>query len=84
MTKTGNSGLDALADAIAERVVDKIKADQQPTYINAKEVAQRLGRNLRSVYHMAKTGAIPSVPQGGRVMFRWEDVQRVIEEQHFQ
>jgi excisionase family DNA binding protein len=80
MTTTGNSGLDALADAIAERVVEKIKADQEPTYISAKEVARRMGRSLRTIHHMAKTGAIPSERQGSRVMFRWADVQRTLDE----
>jgi helix-turn-helix protein len=84
MTDTGNLGLDALADAIAERVVDKIQAAQQPTYINAKEVARRLGRSVRSVYHMANIGTILSHRQGSRVMFRWDEVQRGLEKENLQ
>ena len=71
MTNTGDSGLDALADAIAERVLDRIRADQQPTYIDAKEVARRLGRSVRSVYHIQDrsnslrlAGQSPDVPMG--------------------
>lgn len=79
MTTSGNMGLDALADAIAERVCARLKADNEPVYIDAKEVARRLGRSLRSVHHMAAVGTIPSVRQGTRVMFRWEQVQRALE-----
>ena len=77
---SGNSGLDALADAIAARVVAKIQAAQEPAYIGAKEIARRLGRSLRSVHHLAKMGQIPSIRQGRRVMFSWHEVQSAIEE----
>src|ERR1019366_2283519 len=39
---TGNQGLDALADAIAERVIARMEAASAPAYINAREVARRL------------------------------------------
>ena len=79
MNTTGNPGLDLLADAIAQRVIDRLKAEQEPIFIDAKETARRLGRSVRSVHQLAKDGIIPSVRQGGRVMFRWADVERAIE-----
>ena len=79
MTKTGNAGLDALADAIAERVLDRINADQQPLYISAKELARRLGRSVRTIHYMAHTGIIPVERHGKRLAFRWPEVQRKLE-----
>ena len=43
---TGNVGLDALADAIAERVIESLRADREPKYIDAKETARRWRQTL--------------------------------------
>jgi excisionase family DNA binding protein len=75
---TGNQGLDALADAIAERVLARMEAASAPTYISAQEVARRLNLSVRSVQDRASRGALPSVRIGKRVLFRWGDVERVI------
>ncbi len=73
---TGNAGLDALADAIADRIIARMEAREAP-FLEAKEVARRLGRSARSVTQLA--AVIPSHRQSGRVMFRWRDVERAIE-----
>jgi excisionase family DNA binding protein len=51
----------------------------EPEQYEAKEVARRLSRPLRSIHQMAKVGTIPSRRDGRRVMFRWADVQRAVE-----
>lgn len=79
MSTTGNTGLDALADAIAQRVIAQIRADREPAYIDARECARRMGRSVRSVLYMASKGHLPSVRQGNRVMFSWAEVQRTVE-----
>lgn len=75
MTSTGNIGLDALADAIAQRVIEQLRADREPEYIDAREAARRMGRSARSVTDMAARGTIPSHRQGKRVMFRWSEIE---------
>lgn len=75
---TGNAGLDALADAIAERVIARLRADREPEYIDAREAARRMGRSVRSVTDMAARGSLPSHRQGKRVMFRWSEIERKI------
>lgn len=73
---TGNQGLDALADAIAERVIARMEAASAPAYINAREVARRLNLSVRGVQDRASRGALPSVRIGKRVVFRWAEVER--------
>lgn len=78
-TTTGNTGLDALADAIADRVFARLEARDAPAYLSAREVARRLSLSLRTVQDRASRGLLPSVRVGKRVMFRWADVQRAVE-----
>jgi excisionase family DNA binding protein len=72
---TGNQGLDALADAIAERVIARMEAASAPAYVSAKEVARRLNLSVRGVQDRASRGALPSVRIGKRVVFRWAEVE---------
>ncbi len=69
---------DALADAIAARVVAQILAAQEPAFIDARECGRRLGRSPRSVLEMAAKGVLPSHRQGKRVMFAWRDVEQAV------
>jgi len=78
-TTTGNAGLDAFADAIADRVMERIRAAQEPAFIDARECGRRLGRSRRSVLELAAKGVLPSHRQGRRVMFKWRDVERTVE-----
>ena len=71
MTTTGNMGFDAFVDAIAERVCQRLREANEPEYLDAKEVARRLSRPLRSVHQMAKVGTIPSRRDGRRVLRAW-------------
>jgi predicted DNA-binding transcriptional regulator AlpA len=75
---TGNAGLDALADSIADRVIARMAEREAPQYIGAREVARRLGLSPRTVHQRAKDKLLPSVRQGGRVMFSWPEVERAV------
>jgi excisionase family DNA binding protein len=76
---TGNAGLDALADAIAERVIARIRAQQEPPLMAVGEAAKYLGRGPGAVRGMIAKGILPSVRMSGRVMIRREDADRLIE-----
>jgi excisionase family DNA binding protein len=76
---TGNVGLDALADAIAERVIARILARQEPPLMTVGEAATYLNRGPGAVRGMIAKGILPSVRMGGRVMIRREDADRLIE-----
>lgn len=79
MSTTGNTGLDALADAIADRVIARLEASKAPAYLSAREVARRLSLSLRTVQDRASRGLLPSVRVGKRVMFRWAEIERTID-----
>jgi hypothetical protein len=44
---TGNTGLDVLADAIAERVIARMEAGQPDRLLTVEEAAKYLGRSAR-------------------------------------
>ena len=71
-------GADQLADAIAERVVERMAA-QRPMLITAKEAAEILRCSPRTVQQRANRGELPSIRQGRFVMFRRADIERAIE-----
>lgn len=79
LPSTGNAGLDALADAIADRIIARLNAVQQPALMTVKEAAVYLHRSPRSVYDMVKRGELPHVEQGGRLMLRRVDIDQAIE-----
>ena len=78
-TTSGNAGLDALADAIAERVIARMLAQQEPPLMTVGEAAVYLSRGPGAVRGMIGKGILPSVRMGGRVMIRREDADRLIE-----
>lgn len=80
MTSTGNAGLDALADAIAERVIERLRTDQEPALMTIAQAAKYLSRGPGGIRGMIAKRILPSVRVGGRVMIRREDADRLIQE----
>ncbi len=58
--------------------MERIRASQEPAFIDARECGRRLGRSPRSVLEMAAKGVLPSHRHGKRVMFSWADVDRTV------
>lgn len=79
-TTTGNIGLDALADAIAERVIARLRAEQQPALMTIAETSKYLSRGPGGIRGLIARGILPSVRMGGRVMIRREDADKVIKQ----
>jgi excisionase family DNA binding protein len=77
---TGNLGLDALADAIAERVVARLQSGKDPERLmTVPEAAKYLGRTPRAIRHLISTGALPSVREGRSVHLDRNELDRWIE-----
>ena len=64
---TGNTGLDALADAIAERVIARMQAGKPDRLLTVGEAAKYLGRSARAVRHLIAAGTLPVVRDGRSV-----------------
>jgi len=64
MNSTGNAGLDALADAIASRVVARLQQSQDSRLLSVREAAEYLGRTEKALRHMIANGIIPPVREG--------------------
>jgi excisionase family DNA binding protein len=79
MTSTGNLGLDALADAIAERILARLHQTEQPRLLSVSEAAIYLGRTQKALRHMVANGAIPAVREGSRVHLDRADLDRWVE-----
>jgi excisionase family DNA binding protein len=79
MTTTGNLGLDALADSIAERVLARLNQSQEPRLLRVDEAAQYIGRTPKALRHLIASGAVPAVREGGRLHLDRGDLDRWIE-----
>ena len=79
MTTTGNLGLDALADAIAERVLARLNQSQEPRLLRVDEAAKYIGRTPKALRHLIANGAVPAVREGGRLHLDRGDLDRWIE-----
>ena len=79
MTSTGNLGLDALADAIAERILARLHQTEQPRLLSVVEAAAYLGRTPKALRHLIASGAIPAVREGSRVHLDRADLDRWVE-----
>jgi excisionase family DNA binding protein len=79
---TGNLGLDALADAIAERVFARLNRSQEPRVLSVNDAAAYIGRTPKAIRHMIANSAIPAVREGSRVhldradLDRWVDMRK--------
>ena len=82
MSTSGNAGLDALADAIAERVFHRLTAAQQQDrnrLLDVPEAAEYIGRTPSALRHMIAKGIIPCVRRDGRVQLDRQDLDNWIE-----
>lgn len=72
--------LDALADKVAERVLQRLKS-AQPTkrLLVVSEAAEYLGRTPAAVRNMAQTGKLPVVRDGARIFFDRSDLDPWVE-----
>lgn len=80
MSTTGNIGLDALADAIAERVIERINASKpQPRLLNTKDASVYIGRSEDALRRLEAKKVIVGVRRDNRLFFDRQDLDRWIE-----
>ena len=79
---TGNIGLDALADAIAERVfrrLEKAQGPQRSRLLDVPRAAEYLSRTPSAIRHMIAKGILPAVRRDGRVYLDRQDLDAWVE-----
>jgi hypothetical protein len=82
MISTGNLGLDALADAIVERVFQRLTAAQQRNQgrlLNVLAAAEYIGRSPSALRHLIAKKTIPCVRRDGRVQLDRKDLDNWLE-----
>lgn len=82
MTSTGNQGLDALADAIAERVFHRLTAAlarNKSRLLDVPAAAEYIGRTPSALRHLIAKGAIACVRRDGRVQLDRKDLDNWLE-----
>jgi len=82
MKSTGNQGLDALADAIAERVFQRLTAAQESNkgrLLDVRAAAEYIGRTPSSLRHLIAKKTIPCVRRDGRVQLDRQDLDNWVE-----
>ena len=76
---TGNNGLDALADAIATRVLARLHSSEEPRLLSVNDAAAYIGRTTRALRHMIADGTIPAVREKSRIHLDRGDLDHWIE-----
>lgn len=71
--------MDALADAIAERILARLHQTEEPRLLTVDEAATYLGRTPKALRHMVANGSIPAVREGSRVHLDRADLDRWVE-----
>lgn len=79
MISTGNIGLDALADAIAARVADRLNQPDQPRLLTVSEAAAYIGRTPNALRCMIARGKVPAVRDGRAVHLDRADLDNWVE-----
>ena len=79
MMTTGNPALDALVDAVADRILARLHQADQPRLLTVDEAAEYLGRTSKALRHMIANGAIPAVREGSRLHLDRADLDRWVE-----
>jgi excisionase family DNA binding protein len=75
--------LDALADAIAERVLARLQQAEKPRLLTMKEGAAYIGRTPVALRRLIAHGVIPGVREGARLhvdradLDRWAESRKV-------
>lgn len=78
MTTTGNPGLDAMADAIARRVVELQRGDDA-RLMRIREAAAYMGVSRRTLEGLMADGKVPTVREGSLVRLDRKDLDQWIE-----
>ena len=76
---TGSGGLDALADAIAERLFVRMNQADDCRLFSVDVAAKYIGRTPKALRHMIANGTVAAVREGGRVHLDRCDLDRWIE-----
>ena len=82
MSTTGSVGLDALADAIADRVYARMEAAQvhkKSRLLDVPAAAEYLSRTPSAIRHMVAKGILPAVRRDGRVYLDRQDLDTWVE-----
>jgi excisionase family DNA binding protein len=79
VNSTGNTGLDALADAIAARVAARLNKSEEPRLMSVNEAAAYIGRTPKALRHMIASGTVPAIHEGSRVHLDRADLDQWIE-----
>lgn len=78
MTTTGNQGLDALADAIAARVTERLQQGHQ-RMLRIREAAVYIGVSRRTLDQYIADHVLPVVREGGIIRVDRRDLDNWIE-----
>jgi excisionase family DNA binding protein len=79
---TGNQALDALADAIAARVLHRVMATlekKKGRLLDVSAAAEYIGRTPSALRHLIAKGKIPCVRRDGRVQLDRQDLDNWLE-----
>jgi excisionase family DNA binding protein len=79
VNSTGNTGLDALADAIAARVAARLNKSEEPRLMSVNEAAAYIGRTSKALRHMIGGGTVPAIREGSRIHLDRADLDQWIE-----
>ena len=82
MTTTGNHALDTIADAIADRVVQRLTAAMEKDkrrLLDVRAAAAHIGRSPSALRHLIARGQIPCVRRDGRVQLDRQDLDNWLE-----
>ena len=79
----GDAVLEALADAIAARVIVSLapllaaSASSRSPWLTVEEAAERLAAPRSRIYELTRTGKLRSYRDGRRVLLRVEDIDQL-------
>jgi hypothetical protein len=82
MTTTGNQTLDAIADVIAERVLQRLTTalgQSKSRLFDVSAAAAYIGRTPSALRHLIARGTIPCVRRDGRVQMDRQDLDNWLE-----
>ena len=85
METTANTSIDALIDALAERISAKIEEKKgnwktfRKRLLTTDEAAEYLGRTREAMQHLVSSGKMPTVRSDRRVFFDIHDLESWIE-----
>ena len=70
---------ESVRHAIRQELPQAIRTATRPEYVTRSEAAEYLGRSVRSVDHLRKSGRLPWSKRGGKVVLRTDDLDMFVE-----